>query len=161
MSFLAQVLERLLRLRVAGVGRLLIPLAGFVPIVGNAFAKRVPHAQVVHRSKRGLVKSQVLPTRVRPHPPADWLGGAERGVLLSAHEHALRNRSRRGQTAPSGTEGPARTPRPESRCAPTDNGGIAGATRTLAPKARPAAEPRVYRQDGGQEILDDIRAERC
>src|SRR4029077_3090303 len=49
------------------------------------------------------------PSPLRPDPPADWLPGAERGRLLPAHEHARRNRSRRGPAAPTGTGDPART----------------------------------------------------
>ena len=79
------------------------------------------------------------PSPLRPDLPAGWLAGAERGVLLSAHEHARRNRSRRGPVAPTGTGDPARTSHP-TRCAPASNG-EGGATRTLAAKARPAAEP--------------------
>jgi len=80
------------------------------------------------------------PSPLRPDLPADWLAGAERGVLLSAHEHARRNRSRRGPVARTGTGDLARTSHPETRCAPASNG-EGGATRTLAAKARPAAEP--------------------
>jgi hypothetical protein len=42
-------------------------------------------------------------------------------------------------------------------------GRVAGATRMLAPKARPAAHRRTTGKTGVplQEMLDDIRAERC
>jgi len=52
--------------------------------------------QKVERGSQSVVGPNVdphspHPSRVRPHPPADWLAGVERGVLFSAPEHALRN----------------------------------------------------------------------
>jgi hypothetical protein len=92
-----------------------------------------------------------------------WLGGVERGVLLSAHEHALRNPSRRGQTVPSGTGDLARTPRPETRCAPNDNGGSRAQRERWLQKLDRLRNRGTTGKTGVplQEILDDIRGERC
>jgi hypothetical protein len=83
-----------------------------------------------------------IPPRSLPLPHSratlstvDWLGGGDGACYFSAHEHALRNPSRHGQTAPSGTGDPARTPRPETRCAPNDNGGIAGCNANAGSKS--------------------------
>jgi hypothetical protein len=97
-------------------------------------ARRIPLCGLVHSGANSPTLAALIPTC--------RLGlAALNGVCyFSAHEHALRDRSRRGQTVPSGTGDSSRAPRPETQWEPNDNGGIAGATRTLAPKARPAAE---------------------
>jgi hypothetical protein len=48
---LVQARERLLGVRVAGVGSLLVPLAGFAAIFGNAQAVLVNTGQIVHGTK--------------------------------------------------------------------------------------------------------------
>ena len=58
------------------------------------------------------------------------------------------------QLSHTGTGDPARTSCPKNRCAPASNGGVTRSTRTLAAKARRAAEPRLYRQDGGTTPRD-------
>src|SRR6202030_754028 len=60
-SFSRQVRERLFRVPVAGVGGLLIPLAGLVVILDDAFAVPVQHAQIVHGGRVAGVRGLLVP----------------------------------------------------------------------------------------------------